>query len=1228
MRARWLAPAVLYALFLGVPWPAWGQPKQPVTLTSTQGSTRVQHPGAGQPEEAVRKLAVKPGDTIRTGPGSGASLLFADGTQVTLNANTALRIPESLPRSGVPALDHGIPARLDLLAGELFARITPGRRLSITTPVAVAGVRGTELNLKLTEAATTSTLTVAEGQVEFSNPSGQVLVQEGQQSTARQGEKPTPPVTAVNLPLIIQWKDDVQPAALLLEISYISQDPARLTAALKEAEKLPEGPERRQRRGDVRHDQGELRPALDDYQAALDQLGPNAPNAQRALLEARRGQTLLEMGKLPEAEAAFRTSLELDPAGTAARTGLVMALLSQLRTPDALAAARAAVQQALGSPQAHTALALAQIRSGQQQAAMQELSTALQLEPGYAPAHAWRSFVLRAEERLAEAEESARRAVTLAPFSSLAHQSLSDAEFALGQIREARGEAERAVALNPLSPGAHVSLGRIMLQQGNVHRALQEANQAVALDPELNRARFFRGIVLAEQRRFERAERELKQAVSQEPDNLEARAFLARVYLQQGRSSEADAMLRETMARNEQFAPALAAFGAMYRGQGKLKQAAAQYEAALKLDANSMPYHLELARVYLDQNRLPDALEQGLAAVGEAPRSGEAHALLGLVYDRMDNLEQALREYREALSLAPDNALARFGFGLAILRGSTEGTLLQSAEAALQEPLTDGLREIIQAALEDPSVFAQEFKPGVTTEVMPGGGDNDDRLLGLTHRDQYWRGKLYDLSFANRERSDNYRNGRPETGTLITPSLTAEPNYRTHILANAIYSGRKIALPGAVFNPDPDDRFSNFLRVLDLSTRLQVSPTTFAWFYAAQTWVQLGGENPDAPADGGLLASGQSRSRQLYLEGRLDHRWNSAGRHSTSYTLSGGRQWSNEQGRQYTPLSAVFQDIGQVTRVFRLDQTLQHEYRPGSQFLLTLGLTDQRYVVTNHGQFGQLGEQRLPGTDDMKWLPFAQATYLLSRRDLIRAIAHRRRDLQFDFILQPSEAFLVGEAPSAIQPGQITNRIVSFTNYELDYEHRFSPRTFGKLFLFRTDVDNQPVLPDVIQSADALSLFNPIGINVPKARMDGVGLRFERQLTPFLSSYLRLTYSDLTDQTDGPTRGRQLPMNPHSRATLGLNYIDRAGTKLFAEVAWRGAMFVDPFWSGHEGFDPLAPRPTFPSRFVVNLRLGREPTVHREWVLQINNAFNTKTIYWPGYPAPGRTFGLAYRVRF
>jgi tetratricopeptide (TPR) repeat protein len=1197
-RARHiLALVLLLAISGGLPG-ALGQTRGTVTLISVQGDATVRRSGAGAFVAAARKTTVGVGDIVRTGPTGRMTLLFGDGSQVKLNANTVLLIPATGPRGGMTTL-RAVPPRMELSAGEIWARVTKGRRVNIETPSAVAAVRGTDLNL-VVAADGTVTLTTAEGEVRFYNPHGSVLVREAQQSVARPGQAPTPPVT-VNVPFIIEWTNDVQPVALLLEVRFASDQ----RPTTNDQRPTAQGREERLRQGDVHHDRGELQEALTLYRAVL---AATPEGAARAPVEMRIGHTLLELGRVPEAEAAFRRSLAAagDGAATAdatlARAGLVMALLSRRENEAALAEAKVAVAASGNSSITHaargyptTVLALAHIRRGEMAAAKEALGRAIALDPQYAQARAWQSFLLRAEGRLSEAEEAARRAVALAPSSSLARQSLSDVQFALGNTGEAKSEAVRAVALNPLSPGARVSLGRALLQEGNVARAAEEANRAVALDPDLDRAQFFLGVVLAEQRRLGRAATALQQALAKDPAYLEARAFLARVYLAQGRRSDAVRVVQEAVERDPNFAPARAALGRVYWRAGRLRESVEEYRAALRQSPGSALYLLELARVYLSQNNLPDALAAGLAASSAAPTSSEARAVLGLIYDRMDNREQALQRYREAISLSPENALARVGFGLRNPSSS------------------DGLRELAQSMLRDPSVIAELFKPGVTTEIAPGLGSNDRKTLDLVHRDQYARGTIHDFSFGAFEWLENYRDGRGERNGLAQTNVAAAPGYRTHVLGQYSYFFDESALPGPTFDPDRNDERAFWTNDWGLGLRQQLAPETAAWLHLKRTLLNSSVQNPDAPMDGDTTMFSRTRFSELNVEGRLDHRW---GRRLTlTYVLFGGRNYTSNESREYEPIAAAFEESRIDSRSQLVTHTIQADYRPGSRFGLIVGATAERLTDRTQVELQDGTVVPLPEFDRTRWLPFAQATYLGTPRDLFRVILHDRRNRLLQSTLQPTEAFLVGEAPSVGAGGRARN-------LELDWEHRFSPRSFAKLFAFRSDVERFRVEPGLLQT------LSSNGFNVADARVEGLGARYERQIGTFLSGYLHYTYSDTTDRTPRSTGGRQLPLNPRSRALLGFNYIDRAGTKLFLEANWRGPQYLDPIWSDDDAFDPLAPRPRENSKLRVNLRVAKERTVRGEWVVRINNLFNTSVLFAPGFPAVGRTYQVTYRYRF
>ena len=129
----------------------------------------------------------------------------------------------------------------------------------------------------------------------------------------------------------------------------------------------------------------------------------------------------------------------------------------------------------------------------------------------------------------------------------------------------------------------------------------------------------------------------------------------------------------------------------------------------------------------------------------------------------MENREQALRAYREAIAFSPENALARIGVGL-------------------DNPDIGGRPvDIAQALLRDPSVPSLRFKPGVTSELTPGIGSDEDYRLDGFHRDRYGRGRLHDLSFFNLRSERQLPQWSSGTEHVAMTNLAAAPTYRTHV---------------------------------------------------------------------------------------------------------------------------------------------------------------------------------------------------------------------------------------------------------------------------------------------------------------------------------------------------------------------------------------------------------------------------------------------------------------
>src|SRR5439155_9523168 len=102
-----------------------------------------------------------------------------------------------------------------LQRGEIYARTAAGRQTGIQTRSAVAGIRGTEFDLRVDDDDTT-TVTVVEGEVDFSNDQGAVIVGARQQSVARPGQAPTRP-QVVDPSGIIAWEATVEALSFSIE---------------------------------------------------------------------------------------------------------------------------------------------------------------------------------------------------------------------------------------------------------------------------------------------------------------------------------------------------------------------------------------------------------------------------------------------------------------------------------------------------------------------------------------------------------------------------------------------------------------------------------------------------------------------------------------------------------------------------------------------------------------------------------------------------------------------------------------------------------------------------------------------------------------------------------------------------------------------------------------------------------------------------------------------------
>lgn len=167
--------------------------------------------------------------------------------------------------------------------------------------------------------------------------------------------------------------------------------------------------------GDALRNLGRLPEALAAYDAALSA----AP--QDAVIHCKRGLALKDLGRLPEALASLERGIELQPQLAPAHMDRANVLQDLGRLPDALAAYDRAVASAPRYPDAWCNRGTALHRLGRLADAIASYDAALAIDPRHAAADLNRSTTLSDLGRHQEALAGFERAVSRDPDNALAH---------------------------------------------------------------------------------------------------------------------------------------------------------------------------------------------------------------------------------------------------------------------------------------------------------------------------------------------------------------------------------------------------------------------------------------------------------------------------------------------------------------------------------------------------------------------------------------------------------------------------------------------------------------------------------------------------------------------------------------------------------------------------------------------------------------------------------------
>jgi protein O-GlcNAc transferase len=258
-------------------------------------------------------------------------------------------------------------------------------------------------------------------------------------------------------------------------------------------------------------------------------------------------QTLQSLQRWPEAVAALRRVLELEPDSFDAQLDLGVTLQRGGDRPAAAAAYRAALARKPDDPRALGNLGAVLREMGELDEAMRLLDAAARLEPD-AASHAINLGMVRCERRDFAAAESILRAVLARePDNADAAFNLGNALRGLGRPQQAIEHYRRAAAHRPGHAEALNNLGNAYKETGDFAAAMAAFDAALAARPSYTAAINNAGCLLRTLGRLDEAEDMLRRGLVVDPRHPALHDNLANVLKDAGALDEAIAHYRQAL---------------------------------------------------------------------------------------------------------------------------------------------------------------------------------------------------------------------------------------------------------------------------------------------------------------------------------------------------------------------------------------------------------------------------------------------------------------------------------------------------------------------------------------------------------------------------------------------------------------------------------------------------------------------------------------------------------
>lgn len=508
---------------------------------SVQGSVESRQTDTKKWTAVERNQSFCPGDHIRVGKESRASIVFSNETIVRLDEFTALTITR---------MEKDEVSLLDLLKGIAHFISRVPRSMKVQTPFVNAAIEGTEFVVAVSD--NNATVTVFEGTVLTRNAEGEVRITDNEASRAARGSAPQKILLARPRDAV-QWALYFPPLLTAKQHTDAAQQASGLlfVGRVTEAERI------------------------------IAQALPQASPAQRSKLLALQSIIAVTENRTPDALALAQQAIAADHSA-AAFMALSYAQQADLKLDEALQSAQQATQIAADNALAWARQAELQLATGHLQAALHSATVANQQDDALSRTRSILGFAYLIRGSHTQAEKTFNAAINLDQSDPLPRLGLGLTLIRLGQLQQGRRDIEIAASLDPNNAIIRSYLGKAYFEEDRSPLDAEQFAMAKALDPSDPTAYFYDALRLQTENDPVGALRELQKSIELNDNRAVYRSSLQ--------------LDQDEAARN-------ASAGRIYQDLGQEQQAIELATRSLSKDPANYSAHELLANLYVARQR-------------------------------------------------------------------------------------------------------------------------------------------------------------------------------------------------------------------------------------------------------------------------------------------------------------------------------------------------------------------------------------------------------------------------------------------------------------------------------------------------------------------------------------------------------------------------------------------------------------------------------------------------